>query len=100
MSALADAIAKYRQSNTPTLLATFLYIYTHASHESYIIYLAPIDLGMDSLLDMDRVTIIIPDMLVSYELMELAKVIQPHTTIPLNTNQIENAIYEYLTQPR
>jgi len=64
------------------------------------IYLAPIDLGMDSLLDMDRVTIIIPDMLVSYELMELAKVIQPHTTIPLNTNQIENAIYEYLTQPR
>ena len=65
-------------------------------------YLAPIDLGTDNQLDMEQVIIIIPDMLVSWELMELANILHPHTVVPydITINQIENAIYEYLTQPR
>ncbi len=116
MQALSNSavatIERFKQQHVaatiPTSLATFLYIYTHASHECYIdymagarvlaSYLAPIDLCMDTHLDMDRVSLIIPDLLVSYELMELAKVLQPHTTAPHNisTHQIEYAIYEYL----
>ena len=86
----------------PTPLATFLYIYNHASHEVYINYmegaralaefLAPIDVA--------RIDITIPDILVSYDLQQIAIVLKPHTTIPLNAYQIENAIYEYLTQSR
>lgn len=87
---------------TPTPLATYLYIYNYAQYECYIDYmkgakalakyLAPIDIkGID---------IIIPDLLVSYDLQEIAKLLQPHTVIPLKIYQIENAIYEQLTQSR
>jgi len=93
---------RFRQSRLPTSLATFLYIYNYASHDCYINfmegakalakYLAPIKVvGID---------ITIPDILMSYDLQQIAIVLKPHTTIPLSTNQIENAIYEYLTQPR
>ena len=103
-------LEKFKQNRAalaiPTPLATYLYIYTHASYDSYINYmegakalakyLAPIYIG-NLVYDF-----VIPDMLASYELMELAKVLQPHTTAPhnINTIQIENAIYEHLTKSR
>lgn len=103
MNALSEALTQYRESRTPTPLATYLYIYNHASYECYINYmegaktlakyLAPIDINY-------KAVSILPDILCSYELIGLTKVLQPHTTIPLAMNQIENAIYEYLTQPR
>ncbi len=103
-SALAT-IERFKQQHVattiPTSLAVFLYIYTHASYDCYIDhmagakalarYLAPIDIPVVS-------TIPVPDILVSYELQELAKVLKPHTTIPLSIsiNQIESAIYANL----
>lgn len=106
MSATGIILERFKQARIaatiPTPLATFLCIYTHAHHECYINYiegakalaryLAPIDIQI--------VNSAIPDMLASYELQELAKVLKPHTTIPLSINQIENAVYEYLTKSR
>lgn len=102
MTALSEALTQYRESLKPTPLATYLYIYTHAHHEAYIDYmegaralakyLAPIDI--------EKINIEIPDILASYDLQQVAKVLQPHTVIPLDTYQIENAIYEQLTQSR
>ena len=101
-------LEKFKQDRAalaiPTPLATYLYIYTHASYECYINhmegakalakYLAPIDI------DIQIIVSAMPDILCSYELVSLAKVLKPHTTIPLSANQIENAIYEHLTKPR
>lgn len=102
-SALSEAISKYRQSRTPTSLATYLYIYNHAWYDSYINYmegakalakyLAPIDIRMVC-------NTTIPQMLMSYDLQQLSIVLKPHTVNALSTSQIENAIYEYLTKPR
>jgi len=99
-------LERFKQSRiadtVPTPLATYLYIYTNCDYEAYLNYmegaialakyLAPIDIQI--------VTAIVPDMLASYELTELARVLKPHITIPLSTIQIENAIYEYLTKSR
>jgi len=99
-------IEKFKQDRVadtiPTSLATYLYIYSHSFSESYVNYmegakalakyLAPIDIQI--------VVSAMPDILCSYELVSLAKVLKPHTTIPLSANQIENAIYEYFTKSR
>ena len=99
-------IEKFKQDRTaatiPTSLATYLYIYTHSFSECYTNYmeganalakyLAPIDIKI--------VSYPVPDILCSYELTELARVLRPQATIPLSTIQIENAIYEHLTKSR
>lgn len=89
-------------SFVPTPLATFLYIYVHASHECYTDYMAGAKLLVKYLapINIEKINTEIPDMLVSYDLQQIAKVLQPYTTIPLDTYQIENAIYEQLTQSR
>lgn len=109
MSALTPhyiALEQFKQSRIaatiPTPLSTFLYIYAHAHHECYINYmegakalakyLAPIAI--------EETDIIVPDILSSYDLHQVAVALIPHTTIPLSIYQIENAIYEHLTQLR
>ena len=85
----------------PTPLATYMHIYISACNSCYMNYmlgarmlaryLAPIDIPAPTI-----ATSAIPDMLVSYELQEIAKILKQHSVIPLSTNQIESAIYEYL----
>jgi hypothetical protein len=99
-------IEKFKQdriaASTPTSLDTYLYIYNYARIECYISYMA----GAKALarylapIDIKEIHATVPDMLVSYELTELAKVLQPHMLTHHNTIQIENAIYEYLTKSR
>ena len=99
---LSEAIAQYRESLKPIPLSTYLYIYNHAQHEAYIDYMAGAKALVEYLtpIAIPKINIEIPDILVSYDLQQLAKVLQPHTVIPLDTYQIENAIYEHLTQLR
>ena len=101
-------LERFKQSHiantTPTPLACYLYIYNHSFSECYVNYmegakilakyLAPIDIPI--------ATTTIPNIFVSYELVELARVLLPHTDTPryINTSQIERAIYEHLTQSR
>ena len=97
----------YRARLTPTPLSTFLHIYTHAETECYINYmegakalakyLAPIEVTTGAWID---TSFKMPDLLASYDLYELAKILKPHLTTLLLPYQIENAIYEQLTQPR
>ncbi len=98
MAALSEAIAQYRKSLEPTPLATYLHIYNHSRYESYISYmegakalakyLSPIDIQVSNTT--------VPQILVSYDLVEIARVLEPHTTIPLSLNQIKSAIYDHL----
>ncbi len=101
---MSVALANLKASFVPTPLATYLYIYSYASLECYINYmegaialakyLAPIDIQAGNFA--------VPDILASYELMELASILKPHTVdhYLITTPQIENAIYEHLTQSR
>ena len=104
--ALARVGKTQRLKNTvvPTPLATFLYIYTHASYECYVDYMAGAKLLASYLspIDIRDAPVRLPDVLASYELTELARALVPYTTIPHTNNltQIENAIYAYFTQLR
>ncbi len=99
-------IEKFKQDQVaatiPTSLATYLYIYSHASTICYIDYME----GATALarylrpIEIPVVHIIVPDILVSYELQELAKALQPHTTRPLSIYQIQDSVYEQLTKSR
>lgn len=100
------AIERFKQNRIaatiPTPLATYLHIYAQATTACYIDYMEGAKILAKYLapIDIKETTSVVPDILSSYELHELAKALIPHTTIPCDIYQIENAIYEYLTKPR
>ena len=102
MSASAASIAAFKLLRVPTPLASYIYIYQHAEHLCYIEYMDGASALAKYLAPIDIVpgTTTVPRLLRTYDLWQLAKALQPHTSNPLSLNQIEDAIYEYLTQSR
>lgn len=94
-----DAIAEFKLARQPTSLTTYMHIYQKANHECYIDYMEGA-VALAKYLAPIRVLTApsnVPSMLRSYELHKLALAILPYTSIPMTSQDIEDAIYHELS---